>query len=258
MEPPAAVTTDLLGKPTSTISERIGFYHAPAAASSRLRFMNARRQAVRAQILRTAADLFRERGYRASTLDDIARRLGMSKTSLYGHFRAKEEMLAAISRETIEGFTRELTLVLRSRLAPEDKLRRVVRQHVRFVIANRSFLTVFFSEEPNLPPRFARQLAAQKNRYDKGVESIVREGIRRGAFREMPSRLVVFALLGMLNWLYKWYNPSGRWGAEEISAALLTLVEGGLLAAPRRGPRLSGRLRRLRRELHAVERALDG
>ena len=57
--------------------------------------MNARRQAVRDQILRTAADLFRERGYRASTLDDIARRLGMSKTSLYGHFRAKEEMLGA-------------------------------------------------------------------------------------------------------------------------------------------------------------------
>src|SRR6266496_2184295 len=130
--------------------------------------MNARRQAVRDQILRTAADLFRERGYRASTLDDIAKRLGMSKTSLYGSFRAKEEMLAAISRETIESFTRELSLVLRSSLPPEDKLRRVVRQHVRFVIANRSFLTVFFSEEPNLPPRFARQLAAQKNRYDKG------------------------------------------------------------------------------------------
>ena len=213
---------------------------------------------MRDQILRTAADLFRERGYRASTLDDIAKRLGMSKTSLYGYFRAKEEMLAAISRETIESFTRELSLVLRSSLPPEDKLRRVVRQHVRFVIANRSFLTVFFSEEANLPARFARQLAARKNRYDKGVEAIVVEGIRRGAFREVSPRLAVFGLLGMLNWLYKWYNPSGRWGAEEISAAFLTLIEGGLLTTPRRGPRLSARLRRLRRELQSVERALDG
>ena len=213
---------------------------------------------MRDQILRTAADLFRERGYRASTLDDIARRLGMSKTSLYGYFRAKEEMLAAISRETIESFTRELSLVLRSSLPPEDKLRRVVRQHVRFVIANRSFLTVFFSEEANLPARFARQLATRKNRYDKGVEAIVVEGIRRGAFREVSPRLAVFGLLGMLNWLYKWYNPSGRWGAEEISAAFLTLIEGGLLTTPRRGPRLSARLRRLRRELQSVERALDG
>ena len=128
--------------------------------------MNARRQAVRDQILRTAADLFRERGYRASTLDDIARRLGMSKASLYAYFPAKDEILAAISRETIDGFTRELSLVLRSSLPPDEKLRRVVRQHVRFVIANRSFLTVFFSEEANLPARFARQLAAQKNRYE--------------------------------------------------------------------------------------------
>ena len=132
--------------------------------------MNAKRKAARAQILRAAADLFRERGYQASTVDHIAGRLGMSKASLYTHFRAKDEMLAAISRETIEAFTRDLNLVLGSRLDPAEKLRRMVRQHVRFVIANRSFLTVFFGEEANLPPRFARSLAAQKDRYDKGVE----------------------------------------------------------------------------------------
>ena len=212
---------------------------------------------MRDQILRTAADLFRERGYRASTLDDIARRLGMSKTSLYGYFRAKEEMLAAISRETIEAFTRDLSLVLASRLPAEDKLRRVIRQHVQFVIANRSFLTVFFGEEANLPARFARALAAQKDRYDKGVERIVQEGIRSGVFRDVPARLVVFGLLGMMNWVHKWYNPAGRWGAEEISAAFLSLIEGGLLRRRPRGAALSGRLRRLERELDEVARQLD-
>lgn len=219
--------------------------------------MNARRRAAREEILRSAADLFRDKGYRASTLDDIAARLGMSKATLYTYFRAKEEMLAAISRETVESFTRELGLVLRSGLPPEEKLRRVVRQHVRFVIANRSFLTVLFSEEASLPARFARQLAAQKDRYNKGVESVVLEGIRRGVFRELPPRLVVFGLLGMLNWLYKWYNPSGPWGAEEVSAAFLTLIEGGLVRQARRGPRLESRLDRLRRELAAVVRALE-
>jgi AcrR family transcriptional regulator len=219
--------------------------------------VNARRQAVRDQILRTAADLFRERGYRATTLDDIAARLGMSKASLYTSFRAKEEMLAAISRQTIETFTRELSLVLRSNLAPEDKLRRVVRDHVRFVIANRSFLTVFFSEEANLPRRLARALAAQKDRYDKGVESIVLEGMRRGVFRDVPPRLVVFGLLGMLNWLYKWYDPRGRWGAEEISATFLSLIEGGLLRRRRGGPALGRRMVRLERELRGLARALD-
>ena len=219
--------------------------------------MNARRKAARDQILRAAADLFRERGYPASTVDLIAARLGMSKASLYTHFRAKEEMLAAISRETIEAFTRDLSLVLASRLPAEDKLRRVIRQHVQFVIANRSFLTVFFGEEANLPARFARALAAQKDRYDKGVERIVQEGIRAGVFRDVPPRLVVFGLLGMVNWVHKWYNPRGSWGAEEISTAFLSLIEGGLLRHQRRGRALSGRLRRLERELHDVARALD-
>ena len=219
--------------------------------------MNARRKAARDQILRAAADLFRERGYPASTVDLIAARLGMSKASLYTHFRAKEEMLAAISRETIEAFTRDLGLVLASRLPAEDKLRRVVRQHVQFVIANRSFLTVFFGEEANLPARFASALAAQKDRYDKGVERIVQEGIRSGIFRDVPPRLVVFGLLGMVNWVHKWYNPAGRWGAEEISAAFLSLIEGGLLRRKPRGAALSGRLRRLEHELHEVARQLD-
>ena len=212
---------------------------------------------MRDQVLRTAADLFRERGYRATTLDDIVARLGMSKASLYTYFHAKEEMLAAISRQTIAAFTRELSLVLRSDLAPEDKLRRVVRDHVRFVIANRSFLTVFFSEEANLPPRLARALAAQKDRYDKGVESIVVEGVRRGVFRDVPPRLVVFGLLGMLNWLYKWYDPRGRWGAEEISAGFLSLVEGGLLRRRGGGPTLGRRVARLQRDLRELSRALD-
>jgi AcrR family transcriptional regulator len=219
--------------------------------------VNARRQAVRDQILRTAADLFRERGYRATTLDHIATRLGMSKASLYQYFHAKEEMLAAISRGTIEAFTRELSLVLRSDMPPEDKLRRVVRNHVRFVIQNRSFLTVFFSEETNLPPRLARALAAQKDRYDKGVERIVAEGARRGIFRDVPPRLVVFGLLGMLNWLYKWYNPRGRWGAEEIAAAFLSLLEGGLLRRRPAGPALTRRMARLGHALRELSRALD-
>lgn len=230
---------------------------AGTGRSTRLGRVRAKQQAVRDRILATAADLFRERGFRATTLDDIVKPLGMSKASLYTYFHAKEEILAAISRQTIESFTRELGLVRRSDLAPEDKLRRIVREHVRFVIANRSFLTVFFSEETNLPPRFARALAAQKDLYDKGVEAVVEEGIRAGRFRDVPPRLVVFGLLGMVNWVYKWYSPRGRWGAEEISSAFLGMIEDGLLRRPARAPSVTRRIARVRRDLDDLARALD-
>jgi hypothetical protein len=116
---------------------------------------------------------------------------------------------------------------------------------------------VFFSEEANLPARLARALAAQKDRYDKGVESIVEEGVRLGAFRDVPARLVVFGLLGMLNWLYKWYNPRGRWGAEDISSAFLAVLEGGLLRRDPRPPTVSRRIAKLRRDLQDLATALD-
>jgi AcrR family transcriptional regulator len=134
-----------------------------------------KRQAVRGQILRAAADLFRERGYRATTLDDIAAHLGMSKASLYGYFAAKEGILAAISRETMEMFSRGLAEISRRPLPPREKLRQVVHHHVELVLTHRSFLTVFFSEEASFPGPFARQMVREKDRYDRGVERIIRE-----------------------------------------------------------------------------------
>jgi AcrR family transcriptional regulator len=189
-----------------------------------------KREAVRDLILSTSADLFRDRGYRATTLDDVAARLGMSKASLYTYFGGKEEILAEISRRTIETFTRGLAEISRARLSPEEKLREVVLRHVRFVVSHRSFLTVFFSEEASLPARFARALARQKDRYDRDLEKIVQQGIRSGAFRPVPARLVVYGLLGMVNWLYKWYDPRGRLTVREIAEQFGTLALSGLAA----------------------------
>jgi TetR/AcrR family transcriptional regulator, cholesterol catabolism regulator len=220
--------------------------------------VNLKRQAVRDLILSTAADLFRVRGYRATTLDDIAAGLGMSKASLYTYFRAKEEILAEISRLTIETFSQGLAEISRAPLSPQEKLRQVIHRHVRFVTSHRSFLTVFFSEEASLPARSARVLSRQKDRYDKALEAIVRQGIRRGVFRPVPPRLVVYGLLGMVNWLYKWYNPRGPLGPDDIARVFLSMVEDGLVVRRRLGGATLGRrLDRLREELAAVTRALQ-
>ena len=219
--------------------------------------MNLKRQAVRERILQAAADLICERGYRATTLDDIARRLGMSKASLYGYFAGKGGILAAITQETMGRFSRALQEIARSPLPPHEKLRRVVHHHVELVLTHRSFLTVFFSEEANLPARFARAMARQKDRYDKGVEKLIQEGIRQGVFREVPPRLVVYALLGMVNWLYKWCDPAGPLGADEIARVYLDFIERGLLAPKAfQGPQVRRRLLRLRREMDALSQLL--
>ena len=131
---------------------------------------------MRTEILTTAAELFRARGYRATTLDDLARRLGMSKATVYGHFRSKEDLLAAIFHRTMTLAEAGLAAIRASGLPPAEQLREVIRHHVRLVVAERAFLTVFFSEEGSLPARLQKDIVRRKARYDRTVRAIVERG----------------------------------------------------------------------------------
>jgi AcrR family transcriptional regulator len=216
-----------------------------------------RRALAQSQILTAAADRFRARGYRATTLDEIAAQVGMSKATVYGYFRSKEQLLAAIFHRTMSLFERELTAIRRSGAPPEEQLRRVVRHHVRNVIAERSFLTVFFAEEANLPPQLGRAITRRKARYDRQVRAIVRAAMRGGDETAIPAALVVFALLGMSNWVYPWYRPGG-WSPDTVADAFIALLERGYRPSPawRRNDVVTG-LRRIEGELRALRPLVD-
>jgi AcrR family transcriptional regulator len=192
-----------------------------------------RRALLREQILIAAADLFHARGYRATTLDHLARRLGVSKATLYGHFRSKADLLAAIFHRTMSLVEAGLGRIRASGTPPAEQLRRVIRHQVRTVVAEQPFLTVFFSETDNLPPRLARAIARRQARYDRAVRAIVARGVRAGALSPVEPRLLVLALLGMSNWVYRWYHAGGAWDADTIADAFIAIAERGYLARPR-------------------------
>jgi AcrR family transcriptional regulator len=218
----------------------------------RSRQARGRRALIRSQILTAAADLFRARGYRAATLDELARTLRMSKATFYGYFHSKEEILAAIFHRTISLFEEGIRAIRASRAAPDEQLRRVIRHHVRAVVAERSFLSVFFGEEANLPAPLARRISARKARYDRTVRAIVEAGRRRGVLTTVHPRLLVFAVLGMSNWVYHWYDPRGAWDADTIADGLITLIERGCVVTPRPVEKAAGRLGRLERDVRAL------
>jgi AcrR family transcriptional regulator len=223
-----------------------------AGRSARPARTGPRHEVLRAGILTAAADLFRERGYRAATLDEIAKRVGVSKPTLYGYFRSKEELLAAIFHRAMSLFERDLGAIRASGDDPVTQLRRVIRFHVGAVIAERSFLAVFFGEEANLPPRLSRAIRRRKARYDRTVRAIVEAGIRAGSVRTANPRLLVFALLGMANWVYQWYDAGGAWDADAIADGFIALLEPGYLATPR------SRQRELAETLMRIEKELEG
>lgn len=218
-----------------------------------------RRELIRGEILTAAAELFRARGYRATTLADLATSLGMSKATVYGHFRSKDDLLAAIFDRTMTLVEEGLAAIRAGGGSPADQLREVIRYHVRTVVAERAFLTVFFSEEANLPARLQKHIVRRKARYDRAIEAIVRRGLRAGAIRAPEPRLLVLAVLGMSNWVYRWYHPHRAWDADRIADAFIALVERGYLAtrSARRGE-IGRRFKRLEAEVRGLRPLLDG
>ena len=188
------------------------------------------KQALREEaILQAAADCFGEQGYRATTLETIAERLGISRVTLYRYCPSKEELLIRVFERSIAIFQRDLRQICSQPIPPEEKLRQVIRHQVRLMADHRNFLTVFFSEESNLPEDIAERARAERRVYDELIEGVIAEGVESGRLAPLPAKLVSFAILGMCNWLYQWYQPDGPLSADEVARNFIQLVEQGYL-----------------------------
>jgi AcrR family transcriptional regulator len=214
------------------------------------------RAAVLDEIVRAAAAAFGEVGYRTATLEAIAERAGLSKVTLYRYVASKEELLSLVVERIIEEFQSGLRRIVAERRPADDTLRRIVRYQVALMAEHLSFLTVFFSEESGLPAPMAARATRAKREYDQTIERVVREGVEAGLLRDLPPRLVVFGLLGMCNWLHKWYRPDGKRSAAEIADVFVALLEHGYLAEPSAGGRDADALARIERRLARLERVL--
>jgi TetR/AcrR family transcriptional regulator, cholesterol catabolism regulator len=189
-----------------------------------------RREVIEGHLLDVAAKRFASTGYRQTTLEEIARHAGVAKASMYRYFESKQELLAKIFVKVASSFARGMEPLLAAPLPPEEKLRRAVQDLVRNMGENVALFTVFYSEEADLPPRLRAEVMEARRRFATNLESILREGITQGVFREVDAKLVIYAIMGMCGWLHKWYG-SGEERLEDVAAAFVGLIEHGCLAS---------------------------
>ncbi len=182
----------------------------------------------RDEIIRIASHLFKEKGYHATTLQDIADELHVSKPALYYHIKSKEEVLSEIFNRGIIVAIEGLEAVLESDARPMEKFRRILLNHVRAVIDNIETMAVSHHETAALPRKTYRKFVDQVRRYQDLIKDVYREGVEAGEFRPMDPTLAVNAVLGMVNWLYRWYEPKGGQSPDEVAAALVEIAERGI------------------------------
>jgi len=181
-------------------------------------------------IIDAAVKVFHQRGYRAATLDDVAHELGLTRPALYHYVSSKENLLSLIYIQALESFFATIYEITGMDLSPPDKLRLFVRRHLRtVVIENLAMFTVFFSEENQLPEKDFQKIREEKRKFTKVVEDIILEGIAQGYFREVNAKLQSNAIIGMCNWLFRWYKPDqSSFTPEEITEQFIDLLENGL------------------------------
>jgi AcrR family transcriptional regulator len=190
----------------------------------------------RQEILRTAARLFQQRGYDATSMNDVAAALKLSKGGLYHHFQSKDEILFEIMNHAME-ITQELVIApVRRIVGPEERLRALIRLHIEVVLSPRDReITVMLHENHPLPPALRKRINARKKEYIHFVEGLITD-VQTNAQRSrhakcsVSSRAAAFALLGMINWIYQWYKPEGDLQANNLVPQFTDLVFGGILA----------------------------
>src|ERR1700684_814831 len=188
---------------------------------------NEPRQEPRQEILRAAARLFQQQGYDATSMNDVAAALKLSKGGLYHHFQSKDEILFHIMSHAMDITEARVINVVRridatSVEGVEERLRTRIKLHIQVVLSPEDReITVMLHENHPLPPALRRQINARKKDYLHFVEHLIADvqrdvQRRRNSQSSVTPRAAALALVGMINWIYQWYKPDGPLTGEAI------------------------------------------
>jgi AcrR family transcriptional regulator len=188
------------------------------------------------RLLVLAAELFRERGYGATTTRELSNRLGLKKASLYHHISSKEDLLFEISVESLKRISTVVQAACES-VPEEQRLTALVDAHVMTALADRDMHTTMLVEMRALSPDRKAEVLAKRNAYEQYIESVIQVDQLAGRVRsDISPRYLTLSLLNLLNWTIFWYDPDGDFTLPEIVVILRTVFMEGVerrLPAPR-------------------------
>jgi AcrR family transcriptional regulator len=179
-----------------------------------------RRENRKEQIADTAARLFADKGFHATTIQDLVEATGLQRGALYHYIDAKKDLLFQIHKRFIDPLLEEAHAIEATSQPPEATLRALADALMGTIERYRNEVTVFLREWPTIrdDPMWASVRDARRE-FEAVINRAIERGVREGTFRAIDTRLATLAFLGMINYAYQWFDPQGRAPAGAISAS---------------------------------------
>src|SRR6185295_7183996 len=183
----------------------------------------------RAEICRAAAQIFRDRGFDATSVSDIARALGLTKAGLYHYFESKEALLFEIMSFGLDRVRDEVIVLVRGIRDPEERLRQTIVRHARITTRGQGAVAHLGDEIRALPPISRKQLEERMRIYFDLVRDTLGELKSAGRLRQVDLTVAAFSVLGMILWLPRWFRQDGRLTQEQVANEIANIALGGLV-----------------------------
>ncbi len=180
-------------------------------------------------ILEAAARIFSEKGFHATSMQDIAEAVNLQKASIYHHFASKQEILLEILDHALDLINGRLEQVLSQPLPPDEKLRQAMITYFQTIAEYQSLSAVLLLELRSLDPELKARQATRREKFERTWRDLIIEGRQQGIFNDVDPSLTGRAILGVMNWTVTWYRRDGPRSAKEIADHFADIFLNGLM-----------------------------
>lgn len=180
-------------------------------------------------LLETAARVIHLKGYEGTSMQEIAQACELTKAGLYHHIQSKENLLLAIMDYGMDLFEEQVLSQVSSIEDPVERLKACMARNIKLVTRGWSKeITIILHEHATLRGPAGARINARKKKYVRFLEQSFQEAMDRGLIRSVNPKVAAFSFLGMVLWIYKWFQPDGKLTDEEVAEGMIDLLFTGL------------------------------
>ncbi len=182
----------------------------------------------RDEILLAAAQIFSQKGFHATSMQDIAQAVNLQKASLYHHVTSKQEILVEVLDRALDLLIERMQSVLDCPAPPDEKLRQAMIVYLKTMLDRRDLAAVLLLEHRSLEPEMQSRHVPRRDRFERLWRDLIQDGLDADQYCCTDPAVASWALLGVLNWTITWYRPEGSLTSEEIAEQFANLFLNGL------------------------------